>query len=321
MTAPLILCIEDEPSLRDDIAAELREASYRVIAVGDAQDALDQLDRRRPDLILCDIVMPGMDGHALLAHLRATRPNFADIPFVFLTALSTREQMIEGHRAGADDYLTKPIDYDLLRAIVAARLDQVARLRSSRRDAPGTVVLDRLAVGVVLLGEDGVVRHANRAAHVLAKQAEIDLGPRISVKNEDGRKLVALAKQVASGQVAEAALLLEIGGRRLMVLGRPLGGAAGKDGIAAMLTISDPERQQALDAETLRQLFDLTPTEACVARLIAEGLRRDQVADRLDVSSTTVAFHLRNIFDKTGIRRQADLLGLVRSMPMVWTDP
>ena len=88
-----------------------------------------------------------------------------------------------------------------------------------------------------------------------------------------------------------------------------------------MFTISDLERQQALDAETLRQLFDLTPTEACVARLIAEGLRRDQVADRLDVSSTTVAFHLRNIFDKTGIRRQADLLGLVRSMPMVWTDP
>lgn len=321
MNAPLILCIEDEPSLRDDIAAELREASYRVIAVGDAQEALDQLDSRRPDLILCDIVMPGMDGHALLAHLRATRPNFDDIPFVFLTALSSREQMIEGHRAGADDYLTKPIDYDLLRAMVAARLDQVARLRSARRDAPSTVVLDRLAVGVVLLGEDGSVRHANRAAQDLARQAKIDLGPRMGGEGEDGRKLVTLAKQVASGQVAEAALLLETGGRRLMVLGRPLGQAAGKDGIAAMLTISDPERQQTLDAETLRQLFDLTPTEACVARLIAEGLRRDQVADRLDVSSTTVAFHLRNIFDKTGIRRQADLLGLVRSMPMVWADP
>ena len=182
-------------------------------------------------------------------------------------------------------------------------------------------MLDRLAVGVVLLGEDGSVRHANRAARDLARQAKIDLGPRIGVEGEDGRNLVALARQVASGQVAEAALLLETGGRRFMVLGRPLGQAAGKDGIAAMFTISDLERQQALDAETLRQLFDLTPTEACVARLIAEGLRRDQVADRLDVSSTTVAFHLRNIFDKTGIRRQADLLGLVRSMPMVWTDP
>jgi len=321
MTAPLILCIEDEPSLRDDIAAELREAGYRVIAVGNARDALDQLDSRRPDLILCDIVMPGMDGHALLAHLRATRPEFDDIPFVFLTALSAREQMIEGHRAGADDYLTKPIDYDLLRAIVASRLDQVSRLRSSNRDEPAKTVLDRLAVGLVLLGEDGGVRHANHAAQILARDARIDLGPRLGVEGQDSRKLVALARKVASGGVAEAALLIETGGRRLVVLGRPLGQVARGDGIAAMLTISDPERQQSLDAETLRQLFDLTPTEACVARLIAEGLRRDQVAERLDVSGTTVAFHLRNIFDKTGIRRQADLLGLVRSIPVVWTDP
>ena len=321
MTAPLILCIEDEPSLRDDIAAELREASYQVIAVGDARDALMHLDSRRPDLILCDIVIPGMDGRALLAHLRATRPNLNDIPFVFLTALSSREQMIEGRRAGADDYLTKPIDYDLLRAMIASRLDQVARLRSSSRDGSGTAVLDRLAVGVVLLGKDGAVRHANRAAQILARQAKIDLGPRIGVEGEHGRNLMALARQVASGQVVEAALMLETEGRRIMVLGRPLGQVAGKDGIAAMLTISDPAHPQALDAETLRQLFDLTPTEACVARLIAEGLRRDQVAERLDVSSTTVAFHLRNIFDKTGIRRQADLLGLVRSMPMMWTDP
>lgn len=320
MNAPLILCIEDEPSLRDDIAAELREANYRVIAVGDAEDALDQLDNHRPDLILCDIVMPGMDGHALLAHLRATRPNLDDIPFVFLTALSSREQMIEGHRAGADDYLTKPIDYDLLRAMIGARLDQVARLRSSRRDETGAAVLDRLAVGVVLLEEDGSVRHANRAAQALARHAKIDLGNRLSGDDADSRKLVALARQVASGKVAEAALLIETEGSRLLVLGRPLGPAVGQDGIAAMLTISDPERQQALDSATLRQLFDLTPAEASVARLIAAGLRRDQVADQLDISATTVAFHLRNIFDKTGIRRQADLLGLVRSIPMVLAD-
>lgn len=321
MTGPLILCIEDEPSLRDDIAAELTEAGYAVIAAGDATQALHHLDRQRPDLILCDIVMPGMDGHALLAHMRAMRPDLDDIPFVFLTALSSREQMIEGRRVGADDYLTKPIDYDLLRAMIAARLDRMARLRSWQRGGPSVAVLDRLAVGVVLLGADGGVRHANLAAQELAQQAKIDLGPRLSGGGEDGCKLVALAKRVATGQVAEAALLLETGDRRLMVLGRPLGPGAGQDGIAAMLTFSDPEHQQTLDAQTLRQLFDLTPTEASVAHLIAEGLRRDQVADRLGVSSTTVAFHLRNIFDKTGIRRQADLLGLVRSMPMAWADP
>ena len=114
MTAPLILCVEDEPSLRDDIAFELHEAGYIVSAAGDAREALACLERQRPDLILCDILMPGMDGKRFMSHLRRTRPDLDDVPFVFLTALSSRQQVIDGRMAGADDYVTKPIDYDLL---------------------------------------------------------------------------------------------------------------------------------------------------------------------------------------------------------------
>lgn len=321
MSTPLILCIEDEPSLRDDIAAELGEAGYEVIQAADARDALERLDDRRPDLILCDIVMPGMDGRALLAHLRSVRPELNGIPFVFLTALSSREQMIEGRRAGADDYLTKPIDYDLLRAMIAARLDQVARLRSAGGREAKTDALDRLTVGVVLLDVEGGVRHANRAAIELARDAGITLEPRLTGKGEGGRKLAGLVARIMSGGDSGAALWLDDGLRRVMVLGRPLGAGPTQDGTAAMLTLSDPDRQEAPDPVALRQLFDLTPTEAGVARLVAEGLKRDQIAVRLGVSPNTVAFHLRNIFDKTGTRRQADLVALILSMPMAWSDP
>lgn len=320
MNTSLILCIEDEPSLRDDIAAELCEAGYEVIQAADARVALERLDDRRPDLILCDIVMPGMDGRALLAHLRSARPELDGIPFVFLTALSSREQMIEGRRAGADDYLTKPIDYDLLRAIVAARLDQVARLRSARVPEAETGVLDNLTLGVVLLDAEGNVRHANRAAQDLARVAGITLEPRVTGTGEDGRRLTALVARMLSGSEGGAALWLEAGARRVMVLGRPFG-AGPTRGVAAMLTLSDPDCHDTLDPAVLRQLFDLTPTEANVARLVAEGLRRDQVAARLEISANTVAFHLRNIFDKTGTRRQADLVALILSMPMTWSDP
>ncbi|WP_272011388.1 response regulator [Roseovarius sp. ZX-A-9] len=320
MSAPLILCIEDEPSLRDDIAAELGEAGYAVIQAADARDALERLDDRRPDLILCDIVMPGMDGRALLTHLRSARPELNDIPFVFLTALSSREQMIDGRRAGADDYLTKPIDYDLLRAMIAARLDQVARLRSARVHEAETGALDRLTVGVVLLDAEGGVRHVNRAARDLARDAGIALEPRVTGTGEDGRKLAALLARILSGSEGGAALWLEDAARRVMVLGRPFG-ADPTRGAAAMLTLSDPDRHDTLDPAALRQLFDLTPTEANVARLVAQGLRRDQVAARLGVSPNTVAFHLRNVFDKTGTRRQADLMALILSMPMTWSDP
>ncbi len=108
MTAPLILCVEDEPSLRDDIAFELHEAGYIVSAAGDAREALACLERQRPDLILCDILMPGMDGKRFMSHLRRTRPDLDDVPFVFLTALSSRQQVIDGRMAGADDYVTTP---------------------------------------------------------------------------------------------------------------------------------------------------------------------------------------------------------------------
>lgn len=316
MSAPLILCIEDEPSLREDIAVDLREAGYAVIAVASAADALDLLRRQRPDLILSDIVMPRMDGHALLAHLRSARPDLDDIPFVFLTALSAREQMIAGRRAGADDYLTKPIDYDLLRAIVSSRLERAARAQAAGPTKAGTAALDQLAVGVVLLDDACAVHYANLAAQTLLREAGLEPGKRLSTRGENGRKLADLLGALASGEGSGAAVLVGAGARRLMILGRRIASRALRGGATVMLMLSDPKNQQPMDIATLRQLFDLTPTEAQVARLVAEGLRRNQIAARLGLSPTTIAFHLRNIFDKTGTHRQADLVALFLSLPI-----
>ncbi|NNU81383.1 response regulator [Halovulum dunhuangense] len=321
MNAPLILCVEDEPSLREDIAVDLREAGYAVIAAATAVDALDLLDGKRPDLILSDIVMPEMDGHALLAHLRAARPDLDDIPFVFLTALSAREQMIAGRRAGADDYLTKPIDYDLLRAIVSNCLDRARRARSAANLRSGIAALDRLSVGVVLLDGKGDVQYANGSAQERARAAGIDIGTRVTAKGEQGRKLAELVGALVAGNESGGAFSVYSGARRLMVLGRSLRSGSAPGGAAAMLMLSDPERQRPLDPRTLRQLFDLTPTEADVARLVAEGLRRNQIASRLGLSPTTIAFHLRNIFEKTGTHRQADLVALFLSMPISGARP
>lgn len=318
MTKALILCIEDEISLREDIALDLCEAGHEVIAVGQATEAIEVLRRCRPDLILCDIVMPGMDGHAFLAHLRATRPDLDDIPLVFLTALSSRDQMIAGRRAGADDYLTKPIDYDLLRAIIASRLERVTRLRAAQ--GGGAAALDRLAVGVILLDAAGGVHHANPAARDMARDAGLTLAARVGAEGDTGRKLSDLVGRLISGQDSGGALVLEAGARRVILLGRALNRRSQQDGATAMLMLGDPDRQHPLDPASLRQLFGLTPSEADVARLLAEGLRRNQIAARLGLSPTTIAFHLRNIFDKTGTHRQADLVALILSMPMIVPD-
>ena len=81
----------------------------------------------QPDLVLCDVSMPGLSGFEVLEHLTAMAPRFSDMPFVFLTALTERENQLKGRQLGADDYVTKPIDFDVLAAIIAARLARVAR--------------------------------------------------------------------------------------------------------------------------------------------------------------------------------------------------
>ena len=78
--------------------------------------------------------MPAMSGFELLERLIALAPRFSKMPFVFLTALTDRDNELRGRRLGADDYVTKPIDFDLLATIISARLAGVARTRAVAED-------------------------------------------------------------------------------------------------------------------------------------------------------------------------------------------
>ncbi len=123
-----VLCIEDDVDLRADIAEELVEAGYQVLEAGDGREGLATILAHRPDLVVSDISMPGLNGYELLQVLRDEHPQLADMPFVFLSALADREHQIEGFKLGADDYLTKPVDFDMLLARVETRLRQTRRM-------------------------------------------------------------------------------------------------------------------------------------------------------------------------------------------------
>lgn len=203
-TRGVVLCVEDEEALRRDIADELAEAGYAAIAACSGEEALELMRTTRPDLILCDISMPGLNGYGVLKAAQAKGPDYADIPFVFLSALGDPREIVEGKRLGADDYLVKPIDYDLLLATVDARLRQIARIRSAR-----------------------------------------------------------------------------------------------------------PADDAGADAATLAACYGLTPAETRIAMALVEGRQLAQIATSFDVSRTTVAFHMRNIFQKTRTSRQAELVALL----------
>ena len=126
-TRKKILCIEDDRETAALIAEELAERGYDVHVAHDGREGFAAILKLLPDLVLSDISMPAMSGFELLERLTSLAPRFGNMPFVFLTALTDRDNELKGRQLGADDYVTKPIDFDRLDAIIAARLAGVAR--------------------------------------------------------------------------------------------------------------------------------------------------------------------------------------------------
>ena len=123
-----ILVIEDEPEMRRNIITLLRFQEYEPIEAENGRKGVELARREKPDLILCDVMMPELDGYGVLQALQQD-VGLALIPFVFLTAKGDKDDLRSGMNLGADDYLTKPVvNADLVRAIEA-------RLRRSQQQA------------------------------------------------------------------------------------------------------------------------------------------------------------------------------------------
>ncbi len=336
-----ILCVEDEDDLRTDIAEELEAADYHVLQAANGSEALALLEKHRPDLVLCDITMPGLGGYDVLNAMRG-REHMADVPFIFLTALTDRNDVLTGKQAGADDYLVKPIDYEILLATVAARLAQVARvqsgavqraeeawqeiLKSSRGrtvDAlyKATFAFDRFLVGVVIVDEKGSVKVMNKEAErIFAENDGIAVSQGI-LKGSAPKQNAKLYESIRRAFEEEA--LDEIvsfprnsGGRPYLVLIPGQRFSVEERPEAVVLLVIDTEQRAKVSGDTLVRLYNLTPSETRVALMLIDGKRLDQIAEELDVAQTTVVFHLKNLFRKTDTNRQADLIRVLLSVPL-----
>jgi CheY-like chemotaxis protein len=118
-----ILIIEDEAPIRENLHQLLRLEGYAVLQAADGVSGIEVALTSRPDLILCDILMPGVDGYGVLAELRGA-PAMAATPFVFLTASANLEDRSQALKRGADDYLIKPVKIADLLAAIKRQLDK-----------------------------------------------------------------------------------------------------------------------------------------------------------------------------------------------------
>ena len=149
MAAPSrILVVDDDHAIAEMVGIVLRGKGFDVVTAPDGASALDAFDRVGPDLVLLDLMLPGMDGIEVCRELRRR----SGVPVIMLTARSDTSDVVEGLEAGADDYLTKPFEPDELVARIRARVRRAA--------APTT---ERLSIGDLRIDVDGhEVRRGDR---------------------------------------------------------------------------------------------------------------------------------------------------------------
>ncbi|MBY5570094.1 response regulator [Rhizobium leguminosarum] len=128
-----VLCIEDEVEIRNLLVEELSEAGYKTLEASNGAEGLEMILSKWPDIVISDISMPVMDGHQLLAEIQINHPELSNIPFILLTALTDRENTLVGLRGGAADYLTKPLDFDLLLAKLEGCVTRLANDKAVHR--------------------------------------------------------------------------------------------------------------------------------------------------------------------------------------------
>ncbi len=165
-----VLVIEDDTTIRTNLIQLLNFEGYQADGASDGDEGLEMAVRNRPDLVICDVAMPKMDGFQVLEALRA-EPDINATPFLFLTARSSRQDFRHGMTLGADDYITKPFSDSEILDAVSVRLKKHLKDEEESEDGPA----EENGVPRVLVFKDNqiVMRFVEQAVAFSSPDAEI----------------------------------------------------------------------------------------------------------------------------------------------------
>ncbi len=222
-----IVLIDDEPELRAVLAEIIADGGHETALAANGAEGLALLRREPPDLVVCDVNMPGLDGFGVLRAIRAD-PRLASLPFVFLTS---EVEVRAGMRSGADDYLMKPVSSADLLAAIDARL---ARAEATKRDADRRVDEMRRAVAVLLPHELRTPLTIIIGSSRLLQEFHADFGPKEIEEMASG---IFKAAQRLHRMAENYILYVDLEMRRLSGAagghGQPLSGASGAADVLA----------------------------------------------------------------------------------------
>ena len=264
-----ILVIDDAPETLGLLDEVLDKAGYIVLMAQSGHAAFGVLETSRPDIILIDAVMPGMDGLETCRRLKAA-PDLAGIPVIFMTGLTESEHVLRAFEAGAVDYVTKPLQLQE----VILRLN--VHLTTARRAEAARVALDEAGRYLFAIDGSGKLLWATPQAATLLDQEAHTVGPALaSCQGNPGQSLPALPESTLRysfvGVLSAEERLFRV--------------------------IPQAPRPEML----LREKLSLTLREAEVLLWIAYGKQSRDIAEILSIGPRTVDKHLEQIYNKLGV--------------------
>lgn len=299
--ASLVLIVDDVPDNLAMLHDALDAAGYMVLVATNGEAALARAAQARPDIVLLDALMPGMDGFEVARRLKAD-PGTAQIPIVFMTGLTETEHLIAALAAGGVDYVTKPIKPAEVLARMGVHLGTARRARAQQQQAlQARSALDAFghASLTVRIADGRVLWQTPLARELLRRHLGLE-GPRVALPAEITAWIQRLQPTLAL-QPEPPRWTHDPGdpqGQGALVLRLHPPSPEGDDG--ELLLVMREESDLAA-RETLRQGFGITAKEAEVLYWLAQGKINRDIAEIVGSSPATVKKHLERIFAKLGV--------------------
>jgi DNA-binding NarL/FixJ family response regulator len=291
-----VLIVDDTPGNLALLSDTLSEAHYRVLVATDGSSALEQIQYIKPDIILLDVMMPGIDGFETCSRLKAD-PNTAPIPVLFMTGLNELDNLLRGFGEGALDYIVKPIRPAEVLARIEVHLTQTRNLRRAER------LLNHGDFAALAVDASGRIDWLTPAAGSWLSDFSALQNPPQSFAINDflpGKLLVWfqtwLANNVRSSSESDEQILAPGFKASISVCETP---------DEFMLLLQREDTQDDWNPQNLRERLKLTFREAEILMWISRGKTNKEIGIILDTSPRTVNKHLEHIFEKLGVSTRA----------------
>ena len=343
-----ILIIEDDIYLQHTTSEFLEEEGYEVVSASNGVEGIQVAVEELPDIILCDIAMPKLNGYEVFKFLNENSST-ASIPFVFLTAKTEKEDVRAGMQLGADDYITKPFDFDELLTAIKVRIEKRSKLILNYEDQFRNILNYSLS-GVFIYQDNKIIFANSKFSKItgfnLADASNLTFDKFIwkeDIPNllEKSRRSIKGIQTSFSGYLTiitkdEKTKKVEYSFNRInfnnkpALLGNLLEENETTDSLVKMNNIDEINKiieylsnnKNKISDEDLNILFEKTAKEAQepdnldklskreieILNLICSGLTNQEISEKLFISHRTVDTHRSNLLSKTGSKNTAELI-------------